>query len=296
MSVKFLPRLGVAAAGVLLAFGLAMPAMAATAAPAAHLSPTVTATTTPAPTCIVTASPSSFVESGLYPNESSVAFVIIVECKPVYGEQTVELFSPQLSGACHGTLSWAQAAFFPQNTGVGESFDVTLDDDGNATAVVFGGPSCAAKKVLIQADLTVSPYYTAHTYATIAPPVTTKQHLYAYPATEVEDSLTSSVAVIFYAEFPASEAENTVEFADSQLYDRCHSDITWVGPDEQVLAANTKSVTTTLDDNGNAWVVAFAGPSCAAGSTQATADLNNSPPYTTLTTNFRIESPRVTDN
>jgi hypothetical protein len=248
------------------------------------------------PVCIATTSPSSFVESGLYPQESSVAFVITVECKPVYGEQQVELFSPQLYSACHGTLSWAQAAFFPSDTAVDtESFDVTLDNDGNATAVVWGGPSCAAAKVLIQADLTVSPYSTADAYATIAPPHNTKKGLYAYPASEVEDEFTSSVAVTFYAEFPASQAENWVEIGDSQLYDACHGNITWIGPDETILGTDVKSVQVQLDDNGNAWVVAIAGPSCAAVPTQATADLFDTPPYTTYTTNFTIKSPRPTN-
>jgi hypothetical protein len=108
----------------------------------------------------------------------------------------------------------------------------------------------------------------------------------------VEDSSTSSVAVIFYAEFPSVFAGNTVEFSDPQLFDRCAGGITWVGPDEVVLGIG-KSVTTTLDDNGNAFVVALAGPSCASGETLAQADLV-APTYRTLTTCFRVLSPRVT--
>lgn len=52
-------------------------------------------------------------------------------------------------------------------------------------------------------------------------------------------------------------------------------------------------MTTTLDDNGNAFVVALAGPSCASGKTLAQVDLVN-PTYRTLTTNFSVLSPRVT--
>ena len=52
-------------------------------------------------------------------------------------------------------------------------------------------------------------------------------------------------------------------------------------------------MTTTLDDNGNAFVVALAGPSCASGSTLVQAELVG-PPYTTLSTQFTVLSPRVT--
>ena len=126
----------------------------------------------------------------------------------------------------------------------------------------------------------------------ILAPVTTTTSLHVYPYAEVEDSTTSSVAAIFYAEYPSVYAEGEVEFSDAQLYDRCTGGITWVGPDEVVLGTG-KSVTTTLDDNGNAFVVALAGPSCASGKTLAQVDLVN-PTYRTLTTNFSVLSPRVT--
>jgi hypothetical protein len=286
---KILPRLAALAAGVTIAAGLATPAMAASASPAAH------AWTTKAHTCVVHASPASFVETELGAAASSVAYVITVGCQPVYSEQKVEINAQQLNNACHDTLSWYSAtatAGTEPGTGTGESFDVVLDNDGNATAVVWGGPSCAATKDLITADLTVAPYTTVRTHVTIAAPVTTKTGLSAYPSSEVEDATTSSVAVIFYAEFPSVYAEQSVEFSDPQLYDRCTGGITWVGPDEVVLGSG-KSVTTTLDDNGNAFVVALAGPSCASGGTLAQADLVG-PTYRTLTTNFTVLSPRVT--
>jgi hypothetical protein len=288
---KILPRVAALAAGLTIAAGLATPAMAASAA---HPAPAALWTTT-TPTCVIHASPASFVETGLGAEASSVAFVIVVECKPVYSEQKVEINAPQLNNACHDTLTWYSATGTEgtaPSTGSGESFDVVLDNDGNATAVVWGGPSCAATKDLITADLTVAPFTTVKTYVTIAPPVTTKTGLYAYPSSEVEDASTSSVAVIFYAEFPSVYAEQTVEFSDAQLYDRCTGGVTWFGPDD-VLLGTGKSVTTTLDDDGNAFVVALAGPSCASGDTLAQVDLTG-PPYTTLTTNFTVLSPRVT--
>jgi hypothetical protein len=247
------------------------------------------------PVCKIEPSPSSFVETGLGASASSVAFVLTVECRPVFSEQQVQINTPQLNNACHGTLSWYSATATGGSgpgTGTGESFTVVLDNDGNATAVVWGGPSCAATTDLVTADLTVAPYTTVRTHVQILAPRQTSPSLHVYPIKEVEDASTSSVAAIFYAEFPSVYAENTVEFSDPQLSDRCAGGITWVGPDEVVLGTG-KSVETTLDDNGNAFVVALAGPSCASGDTLAQVDLVN-PTYRTLTTDFTVLSPRVT--
>jgi hypothetical protein len=287
LSPRILLRLGAVAAGLTLAAGLATPAMAASAAHGASAGP---------PTCVVSAAPNKFIETGLGSGASSVAFIIIVECQPVYSEQTVEIHTPQLSNACQGRLSWYSATSATDTTTpvpTGDSFDVTLDNDGNATAVVWGGPSCAASVDLIEADLTVAPFTTATTQVVIAPPVSTQPGVFAFPGAEVEDATTSSVATIFYAEFPSVYGERHVEFSDAQLYDQCGGRIIWVGADQEILATNTKSVTTMLDDNGNAFVVALAGPSCATGPSLIEADLIG-PPYITLTNTFTILSPRVT--
>jgi hypothetical protein len=274
--------------------GLLLPLAGVASAQATPTIP-VHSTWTHHPNCVITPSPSTFVETGLGATASSVAFVLTVECKPVFAGQKVEINAQQLNNACHGTLSWYSATGTQgtgPGTGTGESFDVYLDNDGNATAVVWGGPSCAATYDLVTADLTVAPYTTVRTHVKILAPVTTATSLHVYPYAEVEDSTTSSVAAIFYAEYPSVYAEGQVEFSDAQLYDRCSGGITWVGPDEVVLGTG-KSVTTTLDDNGNAFVVALAGPSCASGKTLAQVDLVN-PTYRTLTTNFSVLSPRVT--
>ena len=250
-------------------------------------------TTTKTPNCVLTPSPSSFVETGLTGAASSVAYVLTVECKPVYGEQSVQINAEQLNNACHNTLSWYSATAADGTEplwGSGQTFTVVLDDDGNATAVVWGGPSCAATRDLVTADLLVAPFTTAKTHVTIAADITTPPRLSAHPASEVEDATTSSVAAIFYAEFPSVHAGQTVEFSDAQLAARCS--ITWVGADEVVLGTGA-SVTTTLDDNGNAFVVALAGPNCPSGKTLAQVDLVGAS-YRTLTANFTIESPRPT--
>ena len=274
--------LGAAAAGLMIAAVLATP-VAANAAPAALAGQHK-------PTCAVSASPYKFIEAGLSPQPSMVAFIITVECAPTFSEQTVEIHTPQLSNACQGLLRWYNATTTAAS-GNGDTFDVTLDDDGNATAVVLGGPSCAASRDLIEADLTVAPYTTATTQVRIAPPVSTRPGVRAFPASEVEDATTSSVATIFYVEFPSVYAEQEVQISDAELFDRCAGHITWILPNGTFKYG--KSVTTTLDDNGNAFVVALAGPSCASGSTLVQADLTG-PPYKTVTTQFTVRSPRVT--
>jgi hypothetical protein len=277
--------LGAAAAGLLIAAGLAAPAMAANAAPAAPAGGQ-------GPTCVVNASPNDFIESGLGPEHSSVAFVITVECQPAFSEQFVEIHTPQLFNACQTQLRWFNATATSVIAG-SENFEIQLDDDGNATAVVFGGPSCAASRDLIEADLTVAPYTTATTQVQIAPPVSTRPDVFAFPASAVEDSTTSSVATIIAVEFPSVYAEHQVEISDAELYDSCAGNrIEWILPNATSFTYN-KSVTVKLDDNGNAFVVALAGPSCATGTTLVQAELTG-PPYKTLTTQFTVLSPQVT--
>src|SRR2546430_13682114 len=57
-------------------------------------------------------------------------------------QQTVTISARQLYTACQQKLSWS--APFPLNFVEGPTFTVTLDNDGNATAALWGGPSCAA--------------------------------------------------------------------------------------------------------------------------------------------------------
>jgi hypothetical protein len=249
-------------------------------------------TTTPKhPTCVVHSLP-SFVESGLGASASSVADVITVECHPVFAENTVTFSSDELSSRCHGTLSWMAT---PGNgaVGTGASYDVTLDNDGEATAVVWGGPSCAAGTSIVSAHLTVPPFATADTTYRIVAPQDTPRGVKALPSSQVEDSVNSSAATIVYAEFNPVFSERAITFRSNELSDRCAGGITWVGPDEVVLGTGP-TVTTTLDNNGNAWVVALAGPSCAAGKSQIEASLASAP-FTSYLTSFQILSPRVTN-
>ncbi|MBO0883193.1 MAG: hypothetical protein J2P17_23230 [Mycobacterium sp.] len=256
------------------------------------LASTAPATTTP--TCVVHSTKSQ-VETGEGVTTSSIADVIQVECQPQFSEQYVEISSAQLDSLCHNTLSWYSdsTSALGGGWGTGETFDVYLDDDGNATAVVWGGPSCAAGTALITADLTVAPFTTARTHFVIKPPQTTTRGIYPRPLSEVEDATWSGVDTVLNIEFPSVYGEDTVEVSSPQLYDHCHGNIVWVGADETILGTDTKSVTATLDNNGNTFVVAIGGPSCATGESLVTADLM-APPYTTLHNHFTILSPRPT--
>lgn len=211
--------LGAAATGLVIATGFATPTTAASAGPAALAQSEKL-------TCVVNASPYKFIESGLSP-PSSVAFVITVGCAPTFSGQAVEIRTPQLSNACQGGLMWYSATTTAVS-GNGDTFDVRLDDDGNATAVVLRGPSCAASSDLIEADLTVAPYPTAATHVQIAPPASTQPGVWAYPATQVEDATTSSVATVFYVDFPSVYSEHQVQISDVELYDSCAGHITWI--------------------------------------------------------------------
>jgi hypothetical protein len=66
--------------------------------------------------------------------------------------------------------------------------------------------------------------------------------------------------------------------------------LAWYGPDENFLGFGPEA-RVQLDNNGNAFVVAIGGPSCAAGTSHIFASLE-SVPYTTLSNTFTILSPR----
>jgi hypothetical protein len=228
----------------------------------------------------------------LGPTASSVADVITVECHPVFAESTVTLTSDELLNRCAGHLSWYPT---PGNgtKAAGASFVVRLDNDGEATAVAFGGPSCAAGTSIISAHLNVPPFATVDAKYTIVPPQNTPRGVKALPEKQVEDSVNSSAATIVYAEFNPVFSERTVLFRSNELNSRCAGGITWIGPDEAVLGRGPTAMT-TLDNNGNAWAVALAGPSCAAGKSQIEASLTSAP-FRSYVTSFQILSPRVTN-
>lgn len=234
----------------------------------------------------------SFVESGEFATASSAADIVQVECDPVFAHQTVTLTADELNSRCIGGISWSTP--FPYSPVPGPSYTVLLDDDGNATAAIWAGPLCAAGTSLISAHLNTAPFTTATTTFTLLPPQDTPPGVYALPSSEVEDSTTSSVATVIYVEFPSVFAEQLVRIRSGELFSRCLfvPKLLWVGADRFVTAAGDNA-TVQLDNNGNAFVFALGGVSCAPGTSLIEAS-QLSPPYTTYTTYFTILSPRVT--
>jgi hypothetical protein len=246
------------------------------------------------PPCGVTANPATFVDQGEYGAASSVATVVEVECNPVYAEDEVTIDSNQLYSACAGNLSWDSDPFITQSGDTWSEGSTTyayLDDDGNATAVAWGGPSCAPTNVDIYASLDAPPYYTAMTTFGIRAPRSTTHGVYVTPAKYVEDATYSSVATIIQVEYPSYDAEQDVTINADEVYERCDS-TEWIGGDEDYFGSDTPNVTVSLDNDGNAFIVLL-GSGCSSGPSTISADIDISP-YTTYNATFTILSPRPT--
>ena len=259
--------------------------------PLISTAPAHATTTTKTPVCVIHSNPSQ-VESGNGPTQhSSIGDIIQVECKAVYSEAYVEIDATQLSNACQNTLTWTAPPNLPGQAGAGPQFKVQLDNDGNAIAVVAGGPSCAPSTDRISASLLAPPFTTVATSFTILPPANTSPGVKAYPKSIVEDSVYSAVATVVQVEFRSVYAEKYVTIKSDELNTRCNGTLSWFGP-EGVFIANGPEATVQLDNNGNAFAFAIAGPSCASGRSTITADLTTVP-YTTEVGYFTILSPRT---
>ena len=254
-------------------------------------------------TCVVHAMPNAFMDQGEFNTASSVADIIEVECEPVYAEKWVRISANELYSRCDQKLYWRtpyeQAGTEPvQVYESSPSFSVELDNAGNATAIVLGGPSCAAGESLIAAHLESPPYTTVTTGFTVLPPRPTEPGVFATPANKVEGEFYSDVATIVQVEFPPVFAEEPVNVDFSQLYSRCHNN-----PKTEIIKMGyngypwvergDEAETLYLDNDGNAFAILVGNSSCAAGTSLIEASLENAP-YTTYTTNFTIEPPRPT--
>jgi len=258
----------------------------------------------PGSACVVHALPNSFMDQGEFDNASSVADIIEVECEEVYAEKYVRISANELYSRCDQQLYWRtpygrvdDEAGGNSHFSTGPSFSVELDNDGNATAIVLGGPSCAAGESLIAAHLEAPPFSTATTAFTVLPPRPTEPGVFATPEKKVEGEFASDVATIAQVEFPPVFAEEPVNLNWAQLYSRCHE---W--PYTEVIVfedgrpyayEGTEETTLYLDNDGNAFAVLVGNSSCAAGSSMLEASLENAP-YTTYTSEFTIEPPRPT--
>ena len=264
---------------------------------AAHHSATPGDTAAPE-TCVIHTLPNSFMDQGEFDTASSIADVIEVECEPVYAEQSVRISANELYSRCDGKLYWTVPTEPFHFSSSGPAFSVELDNAGNATAVLIGGPSCAAGESLIAAHLEVAPFTTVTTGFTVLAPRVTETQVVATPESKVEGEVYSDIATIVQVEFPPVFAEEPVDIDAAQLYARCKEDyrLDWIVPGAdgpRVLASHSERATVWLDNDGNAFVVLFGNYSCAAGTSMIEASLENAP-YTTLTTDFTVEPPRST--
>jgi len=258
--------------------------------------PGETGTTATPETCVVNALPGQFMDQGEFDNSSSIADIIEVECEPVYAEQYVRISANELYSRCSHSLYWRQPYW--EGEGRGSGYRVRLDNDGNATVIVVGGPSCAAGESLISAHLESAPYTTVTTGFTVLPPGPSPAGVTAMPASKVEGEEYSDVATIVQVEFPPVYAEEAVDVNASQLLSRCknppHMEWLYMSPYGYVHElAESEDFTLHLDNDGNAFVVLVGDSSCAAGSSLIEASLEQAP-YTTYTAEFTIEPPQPT--
>jgi hypothetical protein len=244
----------------------------------------------------------SFIAQGEFGRASSVADIVEVECESIYAEHFVKISSQELYNSCADKLTWyVMEKGYSSGPSVSK---VQLDDDGNATVAVWGGPSCASiTESLISAHLEEAPYETFTTAFSVLAPKPTKPGVYATPETQVESDILSSAVTVVQVEFPPVYAEKEVNVSDEQLFDSCQltEPITWVGPEagEEIagepglIVGGVESVKLKLDNDGNAFVVLFGYDSCAAGPSEIDASLEVAP-YTTYTTTFTIKPPEET--
>jgi len=250
----------------------------------------------PAETCVVKALPDSFMDQGEFGSASSIADIIEVECEEVYAEKTVQISANELYSRCAQKLYWRTPyghTEVPFTTG--PNFKVTLDNDGNATAIVIGGPSCAAGESLIAAHLEVAPFTTATTGFTVLPPRPTEPGVKAEPSSKIEGEEFSDVATIVEVEFPPVFAEEPVNVNSNEFFSRCHNspktEAIIMLDGHPALVRSLEEGTLFLDNDGNAFAVLIGNSSCAAGTSLIEASLENAP-YTTYTTEFTIEPPQ----
>jgi hypothetical protein len=242
----------------------------------------------PPPTMTIAVSPTPLVETG----QSEIYAVVEVETSPSYANDIVNIDSSQLAAACGGAI-----LFGTLQNGINfssSSVQVHLDDDGNVTVSLYG-LDCAPGTSVIEADLTVAPFYSALGAVDAVAPAVTPAGVTGTPANEVEtgnspESGNSDVYAVFYVETDPVYAEQTVELASAQLSSRCLGGSTWLsnggsfpGPAE---------ATATLDNDGNA-VFAFSGAGCAAGPSAVIADVLAGI-HSSYVTTFTVAAPTPT--
>jgi hypothetical protein len=247
----------------------------------------------------------SFMDQGEASQAGSVADIVQVECEPSRAGQEVAISAPSLYQLCGERLSWSEP--YPVALHEGDEVIVKLDDDGNATVALWGGPDCTPGNAQIAAQDINAASNLATAQFVVQPQQPTRSAITVLPAKEVEGAKYSSIAAIIAVEFPSVEAEQYVYISAPELFIRCLQAprLVWVGPDETVLNASepqnnpedpfasTEAVRVKLDNDGNAFVVVLGGWSCASGTSHVDASLE-APPYTTHIGKLTIEPPTPT--
>ncbi len=245
----------------------------------------------------LTIAPNPLVETG-----QSEVHAVVEFGDPSAAEAQVSIDSSQLTAACGGTITFsdlqgvtATTAPFSTLTPATATNQVilTLDNDGNAAAVV-SGTDCAPGTDVFDASLVAAPFTTELFTLTVDPPQTTPAGVTAAPATEVETGDTaasgdSDVYAVFYVEGDPVWAEQEAEISDTQLESSCQGGWIWEpGNTTLIGGASSGNISgnphntgtafpnlpttsgdepfTTIDDDGNS-VFTFMGISCAASST-----------------------------
>jgi hypothetical protein len=250
--------------------------------------------------CVVETLP-SFIDQGLETEASSVADIIEVECEhegKLQYDGEITISDTELFDRCgKGThLSWSPTQEFAPT--VGPSTKAKLDNDGNASVVLWAGPECKPGETDIMVDETTFPFETYTATFTVLPPETTKEGVFALPEKKVEDDVFSSVATIIQVEFPIVETKVAVNA--EQLFTRCGKfpHIEWVGPNEKFIAFDEGRLegahALETDDDGNAFVVALGDRSCQPGKVKIEASLEEAESFNSVFGEFEIEFPRPT--
>jgi hypothetical protein len=264
-----------------------------------------TALAAPSKTCAVH-SLNSFTLQGEETTAATGADIVEVECDPtVYGTGSlIRLTANQVYQRCKGDLTWCVpnpgldldrlVTDDPLAVVPGPGVEVALDADGNATVALLAGPGCQAGESLITAHMLEEPFESFTTSFELLPPESTAPGVYALPASEVEEDLSSAVATIIQAEF-ADGSEKDVHIDAEELYSRCRLDphLIWIREDRTV-AEGPEISDVALDNDGNAFVIAIGASSCAEGPSLIEADLE-AKPYTSYSTEFTIGDPRPTN-
>ena len=255
----------------------------------------------PSEPCVVRTLPASFVAQGDLYGSASVADVVEVSCEPVYARAHLRVSATQLYARCARRLSWYLPYPSPSVT-TGSGVSVQLDNDGNATVALIGGPSCAAGESLISAHMEAAPYTTATTAFQVLAPQEGAAGIRVSPEAKVEGETYGDVATVVQVSFAPVFAGQAVLLNASQLYSRCRvaPRLVWVtmgespgaggSAAEALTQSETEEATVHLDDDGNAFALLLGGGSCAAGSSVIEASLENAP-YTTYTASFTVEPP-----